>query len=206
MNEIDELSKIVAKFQEPLRLHEGDAKIILHRFAYLKQKLGSTGPIGISDVKLLLTSVYCYIRTPRYGRKIVGPAKFVHMCNDFEFDFTRKDLWRYQPLYFQYEFYPRTPIISVTSYFEAAWYDISRGLALPETEKDSVLSLLKEIQKLKGPKRAPGTVVGAAIYLLGRKKGIYLTQDRLAEYFGISEVTLRSAAQAFESCLKVVHS
>jgi hypothetical protein len=199
MSEIDELSKVIAKFQKPLRLHEGDAKTILCRFAYLKQKLGATGTKGMPDVKLLLTSIYCYTRTPAYGRKIMGPYKFVSLCNKFEYSLTHRDLWRYQKLYFQNESYE--PITNSTDYFEAAWYDISIELELPETAKGLVLSFLKEVQGLKGPRRAPRTVVGTAIYLVGKKIGRNFLQTELAEYFGISEVSLRNAVRDFESCV-----
>jgi len=202
MNEIDELSTIVAKFQKPLRLHEGDAKTILLRFAYLKQKLGTAVPMGISEVKLLLTSIYCYIRTPRYGRKIMGHAKFISFCYELGFDLTHKDLWRYQKLYFQYGYY--RPITNAKDYFEAAWYDISKDLGLPETAKDLVSSLLKKVQGLKGRRRAPGIVVGTAIYLVGKKIGIHFWQTELAEYFGMSEVSLRNAEDDFEPCMNAI--
>jgi transcription initiation factor TFIIIB Brf1 subunit/transcription initiation factor TFIIB len=202
MNEIDELSTIVTKFQKPLRLHEGDAKTILLRCAYLKQKLGTAVPIGISEVKLLLTSIYCYIRTPRYGRKIMGHAKFISFCHELGFDLTHKDLWRYQKLYFQYGYY--LPITNAKDYFEAAWYDISKDLGLPETAKDLVLSLLKKVQGLKGRRRAPGIVVGTAIYLVGKKIGSHFWQKELAEYFGISEVSLRNAKDDFEPCMNAI--
>lgn len=204
MKEIDEWLKVVAKFKKSLRLHEGDAKYILNRFNYLKQRLGPHGTRGIPDVKLLLTSIYCYTNTPSYGRKIVSPAKFVSLCDDFEFEFTRKDIWRYEQLYFQYNFYPRASIPNAISYFEAAWYDISKDLGLPEMAKDQVLTLLKGIHELEGPRPAPRTVVGAAIYLIGEKTGNYFTQKELAYYFGIHELSLRNAAKAFKSCLKAI--
>jgi hypothetical protein len=198
MKELDELSKVVAKFQKPLRLHDGDVKTILHRFAYLKQKLGEHCTTGVPDVKLVLTSVYCYARTPSNGRKIVGPAKFVSLCNGFGLHFTRKDLWRYEQLYFQHGFYAQAPITNVISYFEAAWYDISKDLNLPEKAKDPILSLLQKTQRLRGQKRAPGIIVGAVIYLVGRNMGIFFTQKELAEYFGVCELSVRQAVHGFE--------
>jgi hypothetical protein len=204
MSEIDELSKVVAKFLEPLRLNQGDAKTILYRFAYLKQKLGTNGPLGIPDVKLLLTSVYCYIRNPRYGRKIMGPAKFICLCREFELNLNQRELWRYQKLYFQQGLYPYAPIASSVDYFEAAWYDMTKDLGLTETAKDHMLSLLKEVQALGGPRRAPGVVVAAMIYIVGKKIGTSFSQSYLAEYFGISEVTLRNSVKDFKSYMNAI--
>jgi len=201
MTDIDESLRIVAQFKKPLRLHESDAKYIVNRFSYLKQKLGTNGLKGFPDTKLLLTSIYCYIRDPNHGRKIVSPYKFVRMCNNFEFSFTIRDLWRYEQLYFEHGYYPRAPISNLIVYFEAAWYDISKDLSLDEQAKGRLLSLLRKIQTLKGPRRAPWIVTAAAIYLLDRKRGYYRTQGELTEYFGISEVSLRNAAQAFDRCM-----
>jgi len=205
MNEVDQLSKVVKKFKNLLRLHGGDVKIILNRFCYLKQKLG-TRPTGIRDVKLVLTSVYCYTRTPKYGRKIVGPSRFINICKSLGFDINRRDLWRYKKLYFKHGFYKTGPITNAISYFEAGWYDISKDLLLPETAKNCVLSLLKEIQDMKVYKRSPQTVVAAAIYCLNERTGVYLTQSTLADYFGISEVSLRNAAHEIESYINNVQN
>jgi transcription initiation factor TFIIIB Brf1 subunit/transcription initiation factor TFIIB len=85
------------------------------------------------------------------------------------------------------------------TYFNAAWYDIGKDLNLPQTAKDQILSLLGEAKKLKGSHRSAGIVVGAIIHLFGGKIGTYFTQSELAEYFGVSEVSLRNAEHDFES-------
>ena len=201
MTDIDESLRIVGQFQKPLRLHESDVKYIVNRFSYLKQKMGSTGLKGFPDIRLLLTSIYCYIRDPNNGRKIVSPYKFIWMCDNFEFSFTVRDLWRYEQLYFEHNLYPRAPVSNVFVYFEAAWYDISKDLSLDEQAKGELLFLFKKIQTLKGPRRAPWIVTATTIYLLDKKRGRYRTQEELTEYFGISEVSLRNAAQAYEACM-----
>lgn len=198
MSEFSELEKIVEVFHKPLRLHEGDAKTIICRFAYLKQKLGTK---TFPDIKLLLTSIYCYTRTPRYGRKILGAYKFCSLCREFGYTINHRDLWRYQKLYFEHGYY--TPIINSQSYFEAAWHDLSRDLLLPETAKDMVSFLLKEMHESKRSSRSPSIVVGTAIYLIGKKIGKYLTQAEIASYFGISEVGIRNAVKDFESVAKI---
>jgi len=205
MNEVDELSKVVEKFRNLLRLHGADVKYILNRFYYLKQKL-RTSQTGISDVKLVLTSVHCYSRTPKYGRKIVGPSKFINICKSLGFDINRRDLWRYKKLYFKHGFYESGSITNAISYFEAGWYDISKDLSLPETAKNCVLLLLKEIQDLKVYQRSPQTVVAAAIYCLNERTEVHFTQETLADYFGISEVSLRNAAHEIEPYINNVQN
>jgi len=201
MTDINESLRIVAQFRKPLRLHESDVKYIVNRFSYLKQKLGTAALKGFPDSKLLLTSIYCYIRDPNHGRKIVSPYKFVAMCNNFEFSFSIRDLWRYEQLYFEYGYYSRAPVSDVFVYFEAAWYDISKDLSLDGQAKSQLLSLLKKAKTLKGPRRAPWIVTAAAIRFLDKKRGYYRTLSELTEYFGISEVSLRNAVQAFEQCM-----
>lgn len=198
MNETDELTNIAKKFKDELRLHAGDVKIIINRFNYLKQKMG-VSPTGIADEKLVLTSIYCYSRTPKYGRKILGASKFINICKSLGFKINRKDLWRYKRLYFEHGFYESAVITNAIDYFEKAWYDISKDLFLSEASKKTVLGLLKDVQNLKVYQRSPQTVVAAAIYCLNGSTDNIFTQKELAEYFGISEVSLRNAAHEIDS-------
>lgn len=201
MTDVDEVIKMLMPFQKPLRLHESDLKYIVQRFSYLKQKLGANGLKGYPDTKLLLTSVYCYIRDPANGRKIISLNKFVKLCSTFHFTFRSKDFWRYEQFYFEYDYYPRAPISNPLMYFEAAWYDISKDLSIDDELKGQLISLLKKVNSLKAPKRSPWIVTAAAIHLLDNKRGHYRTQFDLGEYFGISEVSIRCAAHDLESCM-----
>ena len=198
MTDVDDSLKIVAQFQESLRLHESDVKYIVNRFSYLKQKLGTNGLRGFPDVNILLTSIYYYVRDPNHGRKIVSPYKFVSMCRNLGFVFSGKDLWRYGKLYFEHEKYSRAPVSNAPVYFEAAWHDISKDLSLDEHAKDQLLSLLKKFRESKKHRGSPWIVTAAAIYLFDKKRGHYRLQWELSDYFGISEVSLRTAAQDFE--------
>lgn len=202
MTDVDEALRIVAQFQESLRLHEADVKHIVYRFSYLKQQLGTNGLKGFPDLNILLTSIYYYVRDPNNGRKIVSPHKFVSICRSLGFVFSGKDLWRYGRLYFEHERYSRAPVSNALVYFEAAWHDISKNLSLDEHAKDQLLSLLKKFQTLKKHRGSPWIVTAAAIYLFDKKRGHYRTQWELSDFFGISEVSLRTAAKDFEPCME----
>lgn len=198
MTNITEAMEMLAPFQEPLRLHESDIKTVVQRFSYLKQKLGSNGLKGYPDSKLLLTSVYCYVRDPANGRKIISLAQFVDLCDTLKLQYSSKVFWKYAQFYFENGYYRQAPISKVLVYLEAAWYDISNDLSIGEGEKRHLVTLLKKMESFKLHHRAPWIVTAAAINILDKKMGRYRTQCDLSTYFGISEVSLRNAVKDFE--------
>lgn len=190
MTEIQELSRILRKFQEPLRLHERDISIVLHDFGYLKQRIRAK---GYPDVKLVLTGLYCYVRSLETGRKVVGSHEFVKICKEFGLDISTKDLWRYQKLYYEHEFY--SPITSSVRYFEAIWEDLIKAFPLPPAMREDVISLLQKGSD-RGGKR--GAIAAAAVYKIAERSRIYLPQKSIAQFFGITEVALRQNLPPFQ--------
>jgi hypothetical protein len=197
MIELEEAQKIVQKFQDPLRFHEGDARYIALRFFYLKQKLGN-GMQGFPEINVLLTSIYCYVRDPLHSRRVVNPQKFVIICDDIGFNISTRDIWRYAKLYFDQELYSPALVSTAVDYLKLAWYDISKDFDLTEEQKDDIMKVVEEAQNLKGQKRAPSVVTAAVIYIFCNRNGRYISQVEIASYFCISEVSVRSAAHHFK--------
>ena len=188
-----EILQAVAK---PLGITEHDIEFILTRV----DKLRITGAAkGRNITHLILASAFKYLQWEGSGRRPVSPKKFVEICKDF--DITRATLLRDSSLFTSVDLFPKEHL-KPEMLLERTWRSLQDKYALPETIKTRILTLIKDVREhLKYTSRTPNTVAAGCTYVACYESNQRITQGDLEEFFGVTEVTIRSMLKV----LKEIH-
>ncbi|MDG7016637.1 MAG: hypothetical protein JRM82_04590 [Nitrososphaerota archaeon] len=176
--------EIVGRIAGSFGIRDQEIPLILERFYKLRQKLSG----GRNLTHLLLTGVYEYLRWPPSGKQPASASTFVKVCYEKDVPIGRSALLNLSRLYKEAGLFPAKPM-SASQLLEIRWPVLKAKFGLPDEMKSVATAFISEVN-LEG--RIPEGIVAAALYVGARSLKVYMSQDRLSSFFGITEVTLRN--------------
>lgn len=188
--------EILKKIARPLGLSSGDIKLILVRFG----KLRSRGKAqGRSQIELILTAAYLYVRWYPSGKQPVSPHDFLTICRRGGFQISRSALLMHCRLYHDANLFPRDHL-KPQQFLERRWNSIKAKRGLSEEVRARALEIMS---RSKWGGRTPEAASAGCLYVAARLVSQPITQDELAEEFGITEATLRNVVKSIERDFRI---
>lgn len=175
--------EILSSIAAEIGITKNDIEFILMRVDKLKSK----GLIkGRSFEHVILAAAFLYLRWEGSGRRPVSATRFVDLSEDF--GLSTSELFMTCRLFTSAGLYPRQHL-RPESLLERSWKSLQDKYSLPETVKSRILALMKD-PELVG--KTSSTVVAGCTYVASLESGNWILQDDLAEFFGITQVSLRN--------------
>jgi len=163
-----------------------DIEFILVRF----DKFRSRGLVkGRRYDHAILAAAFLYLQWEGARKVPVSAAKFVGGCKDPEL--SRSRLLQLSSVFKEANLYPKMHLQS-DNLLEKTWRKIQDKYDLPEAVKVRAIALMATPQ-LKERALTPYAVVAACMYIASKEQGYWISQWDLAEFFGVTEVTIRNA-------------
>ena len=151
------------------------------------EKLKSKGLIkGRRFEHVVLAAAFLYLRSERSGRRPLSAERFAGICK--EYCLTRSVLFTTIRPFMAAGLFPRI-LIRPQTLLERLWKSLQDKFGLPDAMKDRILELVAE-PKIKY--KTPSAVLAACTYVACVEASMWITQVEIADFFGVTEVTLRN--------------
>jgi len=150
---------------------------------------------GRDMVTLILASAISWVRWSGSKRKPVPYSRFISFCIKKGYYISHKQILNYIRLYREAGLYEQGP--NAVELLERYWGMLAQNYPFDKNEKDEILKILNDKRFVQG--RKPEVAVAAAVYTVGKHKGIWVTQKELAEMFGTTDMTIRLVLRAWET-------
>jgi len=151
------------------------------------EKLQSKGLIrGRRYDHIVLAAAFLYLRSERSGRRPLSAEQFARICK--EYGLTRPSLLMTIRPFMDAGLFPKESLRPKVL-LERLWKSLQDKFALPDTIKSRILELAAE-PKIKY--HTPIAVLAGCTYVACVEAALWITQDELASFFGVTEVTLRN--------------
>jgi len=183
--------EILEKIAGPLGLSPKDIELILVRFGKLKSRGTSRGR---SQIELILTAAYLYVRWDESGKQPVSPYDFLAICWESGFDISRRNLHMHCRLFRDANLFPRSRL-NPQQLLVRKWNSIKTKLGISDETKTTALEL---ISKTNWRATTAEAASAASLYKATQLTSQWVTQAQLAQEFGITEATLRNAVKLIE--------
>jgi transcription initiation factor TFIIIB Brf1 subunit/transcription initiation factor TFIIB len=187
--------QILASVASQIGITKNDIAFILTRVDKLKSK----GLVrGRHYEHVILAAAFLYLRWEGSGRRPLSAEQFTGACE--QFGLTKAALFTTSRPFLDAGLYPRKPLLTATL-LDRIWKSLQDKYALPDTVKARILELTKE-PKIKY--RTPSAILAGCSYIACIEAGNRITQEELAGFFGVTEVSLRNIINVLrETCQEV---
>lgn len=180
--------RIVQNLSVPLNLSQGDIQQVLalyHHVIVTEKQLTRGRPRYL----LLMAVIFSYTRSKAFGRSPITAREFIEACWQAGYRISETDLFYYTNLLKKCA--PTRGPLKVEEMLERHRHALRKRFALEDSTIDLAKNIISKSQQ-KVKQRNPGGLAAAALYLASQQRDQMLTQSEIAEYFRISEVTLRN--------------
>lgn len=187
--------EVLQSIAKPLGITAHDIEFILTRV----DKLKTTGVIrGRNYESIILTAAFLYLRWQGSQRRPMSVKKFIEVTG-----ISKSRLLMTSRLFKAANLYPKH-LLQPEELLEGTWSSLKQRYAFPDTIKTETLKLIEvctERAKRVGRTPTQAPIVAACVYIVCNVAGIWITQEELADIFGVTTVSIRSIRKMLDSCL-----
>ncbi|MEM2373769.1 MAG: hypothetical protein QXI11_04930 [Thermoproteota archaeon] len=180
-----DLKKVLEDVAPELGLTSDDIQLILLRIQKLIQMKATRG----RDLTVLtLACAFQYLMWPKANKCPLPPSLFLKICREKGYNVSQRDLYQCARLFKSKEFFQ--DMLSPEEMLNRVWFYLKKEFKLSDDVKEYALRLIRSY-------RLPGTnrwgLLATAVYVTCRYLGRNdITQTRIAQRFGVTEVTIRN--------------
>jgi len=180
--------QIVKAIGKELLFNKNEIEMILTKFASLKED-HKFFKKGIGMEFFLLVCIYLCTSTWLLGKEPLNPRKFIKICKKNRIGYSYSSLTKYVREAKKAGFFrtgPRCEKI-IAKYRNRIIYKFSLDVkTLDEIQE------LEKTERMNTAGKNPFVVAAGFCYLIIRKKGLLVSQKQLADFFGVSELSVRN--------------
>jgi len=176
---------IVKDIQKSLKLSEGDIQHILTRTGNLIEK---TSMKGRSYLRLILSCIYLYVNWKGSNKSPISVSKYISICRKKNYRLSKTALMDNVKFFKKNKIFPvYTNIIDT---FNGYWPTIKEYFSLNNTLKQDIINIIINKKIVSG--RSRNVILAGSIYYITKKNNMDITQKQLANFFGVTTVSIRN--------------
>jgi len=182
--------QIVKAVGKELLFNENEIEMILIKFASLKEDQ-KFFKVGVSTTTAILVCTYLCANALMFGREPLSPWKFARICGKHHFDITKSILMKHVRKAKVARLFPRGPDCPklIKKYRNRMAYKFHF--------EDKILDEIQERANKEGTTskiggKSPFVAAAGLTYVVARRHNLLVSQNQIANFFGISELSLRN--------------